>query len=121
MANKYYKHQTVKSAQDASLFSDEYTWTILDILRAAGPAGMSAQNVHKQIADDMGRVVSVEIESIMTAVCTVGNYAVWKSRTALLKSYRIEKDCMLCIHSHMSNVSLDESINEILHQCYCRL
>ena len=63
--NKYYKHQTVKSAQDASLFSDEYTWVILDILRAAGPRGMSAHNVHKQIENDMGIVSKSKIYGIL--------------------------------------------------------
>ena len=65
MANGYYRHHTVKSAQDASLFSDEYTWAILDILRAAGPRGMTAQNVHKQIVKDKGRVSKSKIYGIL--------------------------------------------------------
>lgn len=64
-ANKYYKHQTVKSAQDASVFSDEYTWAILDILRAAGHKGMSAQNVHKQVENDLGRVSKSRVYGIL--------------------------------------------------------
>jgi len=65
MANRYYKHQTVKSAQDASLFSDEYTWAILDILRAAGPGGLTAQNVHKQIESYMGKASKSKIYGIL--------------------------------------------------------
>ncbi len=65
MANKYYRHHTVKSAQDASVFSDEYTWTILDILRTAGPSGMSAQNVHKQMEAEMGRVSKSKVYGIL--------------------------------------------------------
>lgn len=65
MANKYYKHQTVKSAQDASLFSDEYTWAILDILRGAGPRGVSAQKVHKQIENNMGKVPKSKVYGIL--------------------------------------------------------
>jgi hypothetical protein len=72
MAKKYYKHQTVRSAQDASLFSDEYTWAILDILRAAGPRGMTAQNVHKQIENDMGRTSKSKIYGILKRIYQMG-------------------------------------------------
>jgi hypothetical protein len=65
MANRYYKHQTVKSAQDASVFSDEYTWAILDLLRAVGPSGISADNVHKQIEEKMGRVSKSKVYGIL--------------------------------------------------------
>ena len=65
MANKYYKHQTVKSSQDASLFSDEYTWAILDILRGAGPRGISAQKVHQQIENKMGKVPKSKVYGIL--------------------------------------------------------
>ena len=67
-SNKYYKHQTVKSPQDASLFSDEYTWAVLDILRAAGPMGMTAQNVHAQIVKEKGRVSKSKIYGILKRV-----------------------------------------------------
>ncbi|MGI0023023.1 MAG: hypothetical protein ACRD9Q_09205 [Nitrososphaeraceae archaeon] len=65
MANRYYRHHTVKSAQDASVFSDEYTWAILDTLRTAGPSGMSAQNVHKQMEAEMGRVSKSKVYGIL--------------------------------------------------------
>lgn len=49
MANIYYTHQSVKSYNDASLFSDEYTWTILDILRSVGPIGIKAADVAERV------------------------------------------------------------------------
>jgi hypothetical protein len=65
MANRYYKHQTVKSPQDASVFSDEYTWAVLDVLRIAGPSGISADNVHKKIEEQMGRVSKSKVYAIL--------------------------------------------------------
>ena len=65
MANKYYRHQTVKSAQDASVFADEYTWAILDLLHAAGPTGLSAENIHKQMEAEMGRVSKSKVYGIL--------------------------------------------------------
>jgi hypothetical protein len=53
VANKYYRHQSVKNAQDASVFSDPYAWGILDILRSAGSDGITASNVYKQAEKNM--------------------------------------------------------------------
>jgi Fe2+ or Zn2+ uptake regulation protein len=58
MANLYYIHQSVKDPQEASIFSDEYTWMILDILRLAGNDGISAQSVHKEVERKTGTLVS---------------------------------------------------------------
>jgi len=55
----------VKSSQDASVFSDEYTWAILDLLRKVGPSGISADNVHKQIEEEMGRVSKSKVYGIL--------------------------------------------------------
>ena len=49
MANIYYTHQSVKNPQEASIFSDLYTWTILDILRAAGNDGLSFEKVNQEV------------------------------------------------------------------------
>jgi hypothetical protein len=49
MANIYYTHQSVKNYNDASIFSDEYTWTILEILRLAGPIGMKAADIAERV------------------------------------------------------------------------
>jgi Fe2+ or Zn2+ uptake regulation protein len=49
MANMYYIHQSVKNPQEASIFSDRYTWTILDLLRAAGSNGLSPTQVHQAV------------------------------------------------------------------------
>ena len=57
-ANKYYAHQSVKNSQEASIFSDEYTWIILDDLRVAGSRGMSAEEVHKRVQRKMHTSVS---------------------------------------------------------------
>ena len=49
MANMYYIHQSVKNPQEASIFSDRYTWTILDVLRAAGSNGLSPIQVRQAV------------------------------------------------------------------------
>jgi DNA-binding MarR family transcriptional regulator len=49
MANIYYIHQSVKNPQEASIFSDQYTWTILDVLRASGNDGLSPLKVHQAV------------------------------------------------------------------------
>src|SRR6188472_4438174 len=49
MANKYYTTHSVTSPQQASIFSDVYTWSIFDILRKAGAAGLTAQAIHEEI------------------------------------------------------------------------
>ena len=66
MANLYYTHQSVKDPQEASIFSDEYTWIILDILRLAGNHGISAQSVHKEVERKMRTSVS---ESKIYMIC----------------------------------------------------
>lgn len=58
IANSYYIHQSVKSSQEASIFSDLYTWTILDILRAAGNDGLSPKKVHEEVEKSLRTSIS---------------------------------------------------------------
>ena len=58
MGNLYYIHQSVKNPQEASIFSDQYTWTILDVLRAAGNDGLSPQKVHKEVEKKLRTSIS---------------------------------------------------------------
>lgn len=58
MANAYYDHIAVSSPQEASIFSDEYTWTVLDILRTAGAKGHTAKEVHQLVEKNVGTPVS---------------------------------------------------------------
>jgi len=58
MANKYYVHHSLKDYQEASIFSDVYTWTIFDILRIAGNKGLTATEIHKQVESTTGTRVS---------------------------------------------------------------
>lgn len=58
MANSYYDHIAVGSPQEASIFSNEYTWTILDVLRKAGSKGLTAKEVHDRVQREMGSSVS---------------------------------------------------------------
>lgn len=58
MANTYYAHMIVETPQEASIFSDEYTWTILEVLRKAGSKGLTAIEVHQRVEDDQGVSVS---------------------------------------------------------------
>ena len=58
MANIYYIHQSVKNPQEASIFSDPYTWTILDILRAAGNKGLSPIEVHQAVNKKLPNSIS---------------------------------------------------------------
>lgn len=58
MANRYYTHQSVKDYREASIFSNEHTWTILDILRSSGSSGMSPQKVREELQKKMRTSVS---------------------------------------------------------------
>lgn len=58
MANEYYEHIVVGSAQEASIFANEYTWTILEVLRKAGPKGLTAEEVHNKVEKAIGTSVS---------------------------------------------------------------
>jgi predicted transcriptional regulator len=58
MANKYYTHHSVTSPQEASIFSDVYTWVIFDILCKAGAGGLTAQAIHREIEKKMRTSVS---------------------------------------------------------------
>ena len=65
MANMYYIHQSVKNPQEASIFSDPYTWTILDILRAAGNNGLSPTQVYQAVINKRLLVSSAKIYNIL--------------------------------------------------------
>ena len=58
MANIYYIHQSVKNPQEASIFSDQYTWAILDVLRAAGNDGLSPLKVRQAVEKKLRNSVS---------------------------------------------------------------
>lgn len=58
MANAYYTHIPVDSAQEASIFSDEYTWTIFDVLREAGAKGLTEIELSEAIEKEQGVGVS---------------------------------------------------------------
>ena len=48
MANAYIKHMPVSSFQEASIFSNEITWKILEFLRSAGNKGMTEDEINEE-------------------------------------------------------------------------
>ncbi|MGH9980137.1 MAG: hypothetical protein ACRD6U_01135 [Nitrososphaeraceae archaeon] len=58
MANIYYTHQSIKNPQEASIFSDQYTWVIMDVLRAAGNDGLSSLKVRLAVEKKLRTPVS---------------------------------------------------------------
>lgn len=48
----------VSSAQEASILSNEYTWTILQILHASGTQGLTALELHKAVEKVEGTTIS---------------------------------------------------------------
>src|SRR2546426_5305917 len=58
MANAYYTYMAVGSSQEASIFSDEHTWTILDVLRKSGAKGLTASQAHEEVERNEGVSVS---------------------------------------------------------------
>ena len=58
MANIYYIHQSVKNPQEASIFSDRYTWTILDVLCSAGNDGLSPLKVRQEVEKKLRTSIS---------------------------------------------------------------
>jgi hypothetical protein len=58
MANIYYIHQSIKNPQEASIFSDQYTWAIMDVLRAAGNDGLSSLKVRQAVEKKLRMSVS---------------------------------------------------------------
>ena len=49
MANIYYKHHSVKNSEEASIFGNDFTWTIPDILRSADTQRLTAQQIHQKV------------------------------------------------------------------------
>lgn len=58
MANAYYEHIVVGSPQQASIFANEYTWTIMEVLRKVGAQGLTAEEIHKKVEKELGTSVS---------------------------------------------------------------
>lgn len=58
MVNAYYSYMAVGSAQEASIFANEYAWTILDVLRKGGAKGLTATDVLKNVEKELGTKVS---------------------------------------------------------------
>src|SRR5215207_11153668 len=58
MANIYYIHQSVKNPQEASIFSDQYTWAILEVLRTAGNDGLSPLEVRHAVQKKLRTSIS---------------------------------------------------------------
>ena len=66
MANAYFEHMAVSSAQEASILSNEYTWIILEALRSAGSKGLTPKEVHKIVEMEESTTVSAsKIYSIL--------------------------------------------------------
>lgn len=58
MANIYYVGFRVEDPNEASVLSDQYTWTIYEVLREAGPKGLTALEVHKKVEETLHTSVS---------------------------------------------------------------
>lgn len=65
MANTYYLHHSVVNPQEASIFSDEYTWTIFDILRRAGAKGLTSKEIHQSVEKNY-EFLSHKVKSILS-------------------------------------------------------
>jgi len=66
MANAYFEHMAVSSAQEASILSNEYTWIILEALRSSGSKGLTPKEVHQVIEREESTTVSAsKIYSIL--------------------------------------------------------
>ena len=107
MANIYYTHQSVKNPQEASIFSDEYTWKILDILRAAGNNGLSPQEVHQALEKKLRTSVSpAKIYSLLKRLYEMG----WVHR-----SYdRNDKTHHSIVNFQWGGIILDKEYEEII-------
>ena len=58
MANRYFSSVSMTKHQEAAIFSDPYTWKVLDILREAGGKGLTAKEVQEKLESKMGVSVS---------------------------------------------------------------
>jgi predicted transcriptional regulator len=58
MHNRYFSGVSTTKHQDAAIFSDPYTWKILDILRKVGAKGLTAKEIHGKLEKEMGVSVS---------------------------------------------------------------
>ena len=66
MANAYIKHMPISSSQEASIFSNEITWKILEFLRSAGNKGMTESEIKKEFKKTKKSVPSTsQIYSIL--------------------------------------------------------
>jgi hypothetical protein len=53
MANRYFSGVSMTKHQEAVIFSDPYTWKVLDILREAGAKGLTAKEVQEKLESKM--------------------------------------------------------------------
>jgi len=73
MANAYFEHMAVSSAQEASILSNEYTWIILESLRATGSKGLTPKEVHQVIEKTESTTVSAsKVYSILKRLYEIG-------------------------------------------------
>jgi Fe2+ or Zn2+ uptake regulation protein len=107
MGNLYYIHQSVKNPQEASIFSDQYTWTILDVLRAAGNDGLSPQKVHKEVEKKLRTSISsAKIYALLRRLYQMN----WVHR-----SYdRNDKTNHSIVNIEWGGILLDKTYDEIL-------
>src|SRR5690242_16188464 len=58
MANRYFSGISTTKHQEAAIFSDPYTWKILDILREVGGKGLTAKEIQDKLESKMGVPIS---------------------------------------------------------------
>ena len=58
MPNAYFSSISVTKHQEAAIFSDPYTWKILEILRETGAKGLTADDIYRKLQQKMGVSVS---------------------------------------------------------------
>src|SRR5687768_3058916 len=58
MPNRYFSGISTTKHQEAAIFSDPYTWKILDLLRKVGAKGLTSKEIHRKLQQDMGVSVS---------------------------------------------------------------
>lgn len=57
-ANSYFTHMGVASAAEAAVLSNEYIWTIIEVLRNAGGEGLTPMKVLEKVREKKGESVS---------------------------------------------------------------
>ena len=49
MSNAYFESMAVSSPQEASILANEYTWSILQVLRGSGSKGLTPREDHEEV------------------------------------------------------------------------